>query len=152
MCGFWFQLKFFSKALIGQSDLLSMCVSKCPIGTWEVIDFIALKAFGMWLKIHAYAAWVQGQKFIYSFIGPCSSALFFPQCPQHFSSPRDFLPWSLCCSLSALASTSRVKWQSDREEKECGFSSWLWDQSSSGQRRRFSLLPSFIGLPLWLSW
>ena len=92
MCGFWFRLKFFSKALVGQSDLLSTCVSKCPIGTWEVIDFIALKAFGVWLKIHAYAAWVQGQKFIYSFTGSCSSALFFPQCPQYFSAPRTFSP------------------------------------------------------------
>ena len=132
-----------------------MCVSKCPIWGLGSNRFYskALKSFGMWLKIHAYAAWVQGHKFVYNFTEPCSSALFFPQCPQRFSAPRDFLPWSsICCSLPALAPTSRVKQQSGRQEKECGFSSWIWNQSSSGQRRGFSLFPSFIGLPLWLSW
>ena len=128
-------LNSFLKPLWAYSDPLSVCVTMCPI--WDLgsnlFYSIALKVFGMLLKIHAYAAWVHGQKFIYNFIGSCSSALFFPQCPQHFSAPRDFLPWSsICCSPPALASTSRVEWQSDREEKECGFSSWIWDQSSSG--------------------
>ena len=67
-------LNSFLKPLWAYSDPLSVCVTMCPI--WDLgsnlFYSIALKAFGMLLKIHAYAAWVQGQKFIYNFIGSCS--------------------------------------------------------------------------------